>query len=83
MSITLNQTRIRPDDTSYEVEMIGANYAGGRVIVRVRFGSGDTQDIIYEGQRLLDLRNNVSQFNGLRNAVEAYVAATEPGLGGS
>ncbi len=82
MSITLSQTRIRPDDTLYEVVMIGINYDASRVIVRVRFGSGDTRDVTFEGQRLLDLRNAVSQFSGLRNAIEAYLAANEPGLEG-
>jgi hypothetical protein len=83
MSVTLTQTRIRPDDNSYDVAMIGINYASGKVIVRVRFDSGDTQDITFEGARLTALRNAVSQFSGLRLAIEQYVAANEPDLGGT
>ena len=83
MSVTLSQTRVRPDDTGYDVVMIGANYDSSRVIVRIRFTNGDTQDITFEGPRLTALRNGVSQFNGLRGAIEAYLAANEPGLSGS
>ena len=83
MSVTLTSTRVRPDDNGYDVVMIGINYASSRVIVRVRFASGDMQDIEYEGAKLVALRNNLSQFAGLRLAVEQYISSTEPGLGGS
>lgn len=83
MSVTLTQTRVRPDDNIYEVEIVAANYGSSKVLVRVRFQSGDTQDVIYEGPRLTALRNAVSQFSGLRLAIEQYVAANEPGLGGT
>jgi hypothetical protein len=83
MSVTLSQTRVRPDDQTYEVVMIGANYDSSRVIVRIRFASGDTQDVTFEGARLTALRNAVSQFNGLRGAIESYLAANEPGLEGT
>jgi hypothetical protein len=83
MSVTLSQTRVRPDDQTYEVAMIGANYDSNRVVVRVRFASGDTQDVIFEGPRLAALRNAVTQFNGLRGAIETYLSANEPGLEGT
>ena len=83
MSVTLTQTRVRPDDNGYSVVMIGINYQASRVIVRVRFDSGETQDIIYEGTRLNELRNAVSQFSGLRLAIEQRIAENEPGLGGN
>jgi hypothetical protein len=83
MSVTLTQTRIRPDDNGYTVVMIGINYQANKVLVRVRFDSGDTQDIEYEGARLLALRNALPQFSGLRLAIEQYLAANEPGLGGN
>ena len=63
--------------------MVGINYSAGRVLVRVRFDSGDEQDVVFEGARLTDLRNAVSQFTGLRLALEQYIAANEPGLGGA
>lgn len=82
MSVTLTSARVRPDDNGYEVVMIGINYPLNRVIVRVRFDSGDEQDIIFEGAKLAALRSGVSQFSGLGLAIEQYLAATEPGLGG-
>jgi hypothetical protein len=83
MSVTLAQTRIRPDDNAYDVVQVGINYPAGRVLVRIQFASGDTQDIVFEGVRLTALRNAVSQFSGLRLAIEQYLSANEPGLGGS
>ena len=83
MSVTLTQTRVRPDDSGYTIIAVGINYASGRVLVRVRFDSGDEQDVVFEGARLTDLRNAVSQFTGLRLALEQYIAANEPGLGGA
>lgn len=83
MSVTLTTKRTRPDDDGYAVIMIGINYASNRVVVRVRFNSGDEQDIIFEGPKLLALRNGVSQFAGLRLAIEQHLTATEPGLGGT
>ena len=83
MSVTLTSTRVRPDDNGYDVVMIGINYASNKVMVRIRFDSGDTQDIEYEGVKLVALRNNLGQFAGLRLAIEQYLAATEPGLGGN
>lgn len=83
MSVTLTQTRVRPDDAAYSIVMIGINYDSNRVIVRIKFQSGDTQDIIYEGPRLAALRSRVSNFNGLLGAMESDVAANESGLGGS
>ena len=83
MTVTLTQTRVRPDDAGYTVIAIGINYARNRVMVRIRFDSGDEQDIEYEGARLIALRNAVSQFSGLRLALEQYIAANEPDLGGN
>ena len=83
MSVTLTSTRVRPDDNGYTVIMVGINYSTSRVIVRVRFDSGDEQDVIFDGGRLTDLRSAVSQFSGLRLALEQYLAANEPGLGGT
>lgn len=83
MSITLNQTRVRPDDTSYEVARIGVNYDANRVIVTVRFGSGEMRDVVFEDDRLVALRNAVNQFAGLRNAIEQYIASHEAGLEGT
>lgn len=83
MGVTLNKTRVRPDDTSYTVVMVGINYLHNRVLVRVRFTSGDEQDVIFEGARLDALRTAVSQFSGLRLALEQHLAANEPGLGGT
>jgi hypothetical protein len=82
MSVTLAQTRIRPDDNGYNVVMIGINYPAGKVVVRIRFDSGDEQDITFEGARLTTLRTSVAQFSGLRLAVEQFLTATEPNLGG-
>lgn len=82
MTVTLAQTRVRPDDSNYGVETIGINYPSGKVLVRVRFQNGDLQDVTYEGARLIALRNAVAQFSGLRLAIETYLAATEPGLAG-
>lgn len=83
MSVTLSQVRVRPDDTDYDVVMIGINYSSSRVVVRVRFTNGDTRDVTFDGARLTALRNAVSQFSGLRGAIEAYLGANEPGLAGS
>lgn len=83
MSVALTQTRVRPDDTGYDVMVIGANFGAGKVMVRVQFTNGDTQDIIFEGPRLTALRNAVSQFSGLRQAIEQYLAANESGLAGT
>lgn len=83
MSVTLTQTRVRPDDMSYDVAMIGINYEISKVLVRVKFASGDTRDIVYEGARLMALRDAVAQFSGLRRAIEQYVATTESGLDGT
>ena len=83
MTVALNQTRVRPDDNLYDVVMIGVNFSSSRVIVRVKFQSGDEQDVIYEGAKLLALRQAVAQFGGLRLAMEQYLATTEPGLGGN
>lgn len=83
MSVTLTQTRVRPDDTAYNVVMVGINYSVNRVIVRVQFASGDQQDVIFDGARLIALRNSLSQFSGLGLALEQYLAANEPGLGGN
>jgi len=83
MSVTLTQTRVRPDDNGYDVVMVGINYATGKVLVRIRFDSGDTQDITFEDARLTALRNALPQFSGLRLALEQYVAANEPNLGGN
>ena len=83
MSVTLTSTRVRPDDNGYTVIAVGINYASNKVMVRIRFDSGDTQDITFEGTRLNDLRNAVSQFSGLRLALEQYISANEPGLGGN
>jgi len=83
MTVTLAQARVRPDDNTYEIEWVGINYKSNKVIVHLRFENGDEQDVIYEGARLIALRNRVSQFNGLRGALEADIAANEPGLGGS
>jgi len=83
MTVTLTQTRVRPDDNTYEIEWVGVNYKSNRVVVHLRFENGDEQDITYEGTRLTALRNRVSQFNGLRGALEADIAANEPGLGGN
>lgn len=83
MSVTLTQTRVRPDDTAYDIVLVGINYQSSRVIVRIRFASGDTQDIIYDGPRLVALRNALPQFSGLRLALEEYIASNEPDLGGS
>ena len=82
MTVALTNTRLRPDDVAYDVVMVGINYTSGRVMIRVQFASGDTQDLIYEGARLTALRNRISQFNGLRLALEQDIAANEPGLGG-
>lgn len=82
MTVTLTQTRVRPDDNSYDIQFIGINYKSGRVVVRIQFTNGDTQDIVYEDARLIALRNRVSQFNGLKGALEADIAANEPNLGG-
>ena len=83
MSVALTQTRVRPDDNNYIIVMVGINYDSNRVVVRVRFDSGDESDIIFEGVRLATLRTAVSQFNGLRLALEQYLATNEPGLGGT
>ena len=83
MSVTLTQTRIRPDDNGYDVVTVGINYSAGKVLVRIRFDSGDEQDIIFEGPRLLALRNGLPQFSGLRMALERYLTANEPGLEGT
>lgn len=83
MSVTLTQTRVRPDDTTYDVVAVGINYPAGRLMVRIRYASGDERDIIFEGVRLTAIRNAISQFSGLRLALEQYVSANEPGLGGS
>jgi hypothetical protein len=83
MSVALTQTRVRPDDGNYSVVMVGINYLAGRVIVRVRFDSGDEQDVVYGDARLTALRNAVPQFSGLRLALEQYIAANEPKLGGT
>jgi hypothetical protein len=83
MSVTLSQTRVRPDDQTYDVVMIGINYVTNRVVVRVQFASGDTQDVTFEGTRLNDLRNALTQFAGLRGGIESYLAANEPGLEGA
>lgn len=83
MTVALTQTRVRPDDSSYDVIAVIVGYPGARVTVRVQFGSGDVQDLIYDGVRLTNLRNAVSQFAGLRLALEQYIAANEPGLGGN
>lgn len=83
MSVTLTQTRVRPDDIDYEVIQVGVNYLSGRLLVRIRFTNGDTQDLVYEGAKLNALRNRLPQFNGLRAALEADIAANEPGLGGN
>ena len=82
MSVTLTSPRIRPDDNGYDVVMIGINYPAGRVVVRIRFDNGDTQDITFEDAKLTALRTNVPQFSGLRAAIESYIAATEANLGG-
>lgn len=83
MSVTLTNTRIRPDDNIYEIEWIGINYKTARVVVHLRFESGDEQNVIYEGAKLIALRNRLPQFNGLRAALEADIAANEPDLGGN
>ena len=83
MSVTLTSTRIRPDDNGYDVVMVGINYASNRLIIRVRFQSGDERDVTFEGARLLTIRTAVSQFSGLRLALEQYLAANEPDLGGT
>ena len=83
MSVTLTQTRIRPDDNGYDVVTVGINYSAGKVLVRIRFDSGDEQDITFEGPRLTALRTTLPQFSGLRRALEEYIAATEPGLEGT
>jgi hypothetical protein len=82
MTVALTQTRVRPDDTTYEIVMVGINYQANRVIVRIQFTNGDTQDIVYEGTRLTQLRNRVSQFQGLKPALEVDIAVNEPNLGG-
>lgn len=82
MTVTLTQTKIRPDDTNYEIEWIGINYKRGKVTVHIRFGSGDEQDIVYEGADLVGLRNRVVNFNGLKATMEADIAANQPGLAG-
>jgi hypothetical protein len=63
--------------------MIGINYASGKVVVRIRFDSGEERDINYEGASLTTLRSGVPQFAGLRLAIEQFIAATEPNLAGS
>jgi len=83
MTVTLTQTRVRPDDNGYSIEWIGINYKSDKVTVHVVFDSGESQDVIYEGARLIALRNRVSQFNGLRLALEQDIAANETGLGGN
>jgi len=83
MTVTLSQTRVRPDDNQYDIIMVGVNYPNGRVTVRVQFQSGDTRDITFEDARLTALRNSVSQFSGLRLALEQYLAANETGFGGN
>ena len=83
MTVSLTQTRVRPDDNGYDVIMVGINYATSKVLVRIQFASGDTQDIIFDGARLTALRNALSQFSGLRLALEQYLATNEPGLGGN
>jgi len=82
MTVTLTQKRVRPDDNTYDIEWVGINYLSNKVIVHLRFENGDEQDVIYEGPRLTALRGRVSQFNGLRAALEADIAANETGLGG-
>lgn len=83
MTVALSQTRVRPDDGSYDVVAVIIGYPGASVTIRIQFGSGDTQDIVFSGPRLNALRNGVSQFAGLRLALEQYLAATEPSLGGN
>ena len=83
MTVTLTQKRIRPDDNTYDIEWVGVNYKSNKVVVHLRFENGDEQDVTYEGARLTALRNRVSQFSGLRLALEADIAANEPGLGGN
>ena len=83
MTVTLAQARVRPDDNTYDIEWIGINYKSNKVVVHLRFENGDEQDVTYEGARLTALRNRVSQFGGLKPALEADIAANEPGLGGN
>ena len=82
MTVTLAQTRIRPDDQNWQVEMIGTNYAANRVVVRVRYQSGDSEDIVFEGSALLAMRQAVPNFAGLRPAMETYIASIRPDLAG-
>ena len=83
MTVSLSQIRVRPDDSNYDIVAVIIGYPGSTVTVRIQFGSGDTQDIVFSGARLNTMRNGVSQFAGLRLALEQYLAANEPGLGGN
>lgn len=82
MTVALTVPRSKPNDNDYEIIIIAANYASNRAMVKIRFQNGDERDIIFEGPRLVALRNAVSQFSGLKLAVEQFLAANEPGLEG-
>lgn len=81
--ISLTSPVSRGQDGSIDIEYIGINYSGNKVIVRLKYdASGLTRDFTFEGGALLALRNNVSNFAGLRVAVLQYLQTLDAGLAG-
>ena len=83
MTVTLTNTKINPDDNTWDIEAMGISFKNGRVAVKIRFENGGERVIEYENARLIALRNRVAQFSGLKAAMEADIAANEPGMDGS
>ena len=82
--IHLDSPVSRGTDADIDIAHVGINYANSRVLVRLTFAtSGQQRDFIFEGPSLTALRNNVSQFNGLRVALLAYLQTLDNSLDGS
>lgn len=84
MSIALTIPVSRGTDPAVEVHFVGINYERGRVLVRLVYSpSGLERDFTFEGPSLTALRNNVSQFNGLKVALLEYLQTLASDLAGT
>ena len=82
--IHLDSPVSRGTDADIDIAHVGINYTNNRVLVRLRYAvSGQDRDFVFEGTSLTALRNNVTQFNGLRVALLAYLQTLDGSLDGS
>lgn len=83
MSIALTNPISRGSDNGARIAFVEINFVGQAISVTVQFSpTGNVKKYMFAGDDLAALRQAVSQFAGLRLALEQYLAANKPELAG-